>query len=527
MTSRASAYTTDLLYPSAFIINQSPLFMLWAAASSGAPRHLGSEPFNYCDLGCGDGLTLNVLASEYPTARFVGVDINRDHLERAMALAGRAGLGNVAFLESSFGDLSNADLPPMDFIAAHGLYSWIDEEARAALHAFVQSKLKPGGLFCLQYSCLPGTAVHDPLFHYLKGFAERVPGDSMQRFAAGRDVLQQLRPHAAFFRAMPQAGDLIDSFGRNSLEQLAHDVLNRNRHSLYCHEAHETLASLGLSFMGSGDLKLNHPELLLTRAAYAAFEEVTRHGDRHLRLATQDLMLNTSSRTDVFRKPDPERDAEPETAAGCSGRRGIESLYLKRTVGGDSIEMRRRASENIAVDLASPLHSAVLDAVGGGSAPVRDVLKSVELDKFDRAAVETAISQLIMMRFMNMLIMPARELEYRSDRRYRLASALNSILLDETIHVRDAIAFASPVLGSALMIPAAARLRMAAWLGRDPAAIWATLERSDRGHLGSRGSALTSFEQFRSGLELDVPKFVANSVPELIRLGLLEEDGPR
>ena len=522
MTSRDPGYTTDLLYPSNFIVSQAPLFLQWAAAAESAPRQLGSEPFNYCDLGCGDGLTLNVLATEYPAAHFVGVDINRNHLELGRKLAARAGLNNVSFVETSFRDLSKAGLPPMDFIAAHGIYSWIDEETRSALHAFVQSQLKPGGLFCLQYSCLPGTAIHDPLYHYLKAFADRVAGDSVQRFAAGRDVLQNLRQHAAFFQMLPQAGALMDTFSRNNPEQLAHDILNRNRHSLYSHQAHDVMASLGLRFTGSADLKLNHPELLMSRAAYAAFEEVTKHGDRRLRIATQDLMLNPSSRIDVFRKPDPELDAGPRPA----GRRGIEGVWLKRTVGPDSIELRRRASANTAVDLASPLHSAVLDALGDRSALVPEVLQAAGLGQFDRAAVETAIAQLVMTRFINMLIAPTRELGYRADRRYRLASPINSILLDETIHSADAVAFASPVLGSALMIPVAVRLRMAAWLGRDLGVIWAQLRRFNRGYLDSRGRPVASLEQFRSEIETHVPTFVANSVPELLRLGLLEEDGP-
>jgi trans-aconitate methyltransferase len=519
MTSREPRYTTDLIYPSAFVFGQTPVFMQWAAAAASAPRDLASAPFTYCDLGCGDGISLNVLAAEYPAATFIGVDLNPEHLTLARRLAERAGLANVTFRQASFEELSGAELPPMDFIAVHGVYSWIDETARDALHAFLRSHLKPGGLLCLQYSALPGSTIHDPLYNYLKLFADRSAGGSVQRFTAGFDELQKLRPHAAFFRAMPTAGDLLDSFSSHPLGLLAHEVLNRSRHSFYCHEVHDAMAELGLAYMGSGDLKLNHPELLMSRDAFVRFEEVTRGGDRHLRLAALDLVLNTATHVDVFRRPDGESGA----GARRSDLRGVEDLHLRRISAGSSLDARRRASATVAVDLASPPHSAVLEAVGTGDRTIGDTLAAPALQEFDRGAVEKALAELVMVRALNMMIAPASKLEYRVDRRYRITSPINSIMLDETIHVPKAVAFASPVLGSALLIPIDARLRLMAWLGRDLERVWRILETQNRRMTDSRGQRVASFGRFREEIEAAVPQFAANLVPDLLRFGVLEE----
>lgn len=515
------AYTVDLKYPSAFVFGQAPLFMQWAAASAGTPGPSPTGPFTYCDLGCGDGFTLNLLAATYPGARFIGVDFNPDHLRRASELAGSAGLVNVEFREARFTELGTAGIPPMDYIAVHGVYTWVDEAVRTALHEFVRSNLKPGGLLGLQYSTLPGSAVYDPLFNYVKWFAEHIPGDSVHRFAAGLEQLQRLRPHAAFFRELPGAGELLDNVSRHAVNALVHDVLNRSAHSFYSHEVHEAMAALGLRYAGTGDLRLNHPALSMSRAAYAALEAVAG-GDERLRLMAQDLILNTRSRFDVFHRP----AAAPGAGAVAQGLRAVGDFRLRRMGVADNLEVRRRASSEVAVDLTSPVHTAVLAAVGDGSPSIDEVLNNTASDAVGQPAVESAIKELLAARFLNVAIGPAQEAEHRADRRYRFSSPLNSILLDETIHLAESVPFASQALGTVLMIPAEERMCLAAWLGRDLAQVWNVLERANRRPVDRRGGPIQSAGQFRAEIEARVPKLIEIVVPWLLRYGVLEDDGP-
>lgn len=50
-----------------------------------------------CDIGCGTGHNLNLLAREYPESDFTGYDIAADAIELAKAEASEMGLGNVRF----------------------------------------------------------------------------------------------------------------------------------------------------------------------------------------------------------------------------------------------------------------------------------------------------------------------------------------------------------------------------------------------------------------------------------------------
>jgi hypothetical protein len=90
--------------------------------------------------------------------------------------------------------------------------------------------------------------------------------------------------------------------------------------------------------------------------------------------------------------------------------------------------------------------------------------------------------------------------------------------------VPKAVAFASPVVGSAVMIPVDTRLKLLAWLGGDLERAWRIVESTGRRLTDSRGSEVTSFERFRDGIGAAVPQFTASLVPEFLRFGLLEEE---
>lgn len=479
----ARAYTTDVLYPSTFVYGQSPLQLAWAAGASGSTPPSLSGAFSYCDLGCGDGITLNLLADSFPRSRFVGIDINTDHLRIAQQLAQLAEIGNVRFLQCDFTALGAAELPEFDFIAVHGVYSWVDDAVRDAIHAFVRAHLKPGGLVAVQYSCLPGASVHDPLLNALRALADRIDGDSEQRVRRGVAELRRLAPWSEFFTKNPQAHALVRGMREDRMSALTHDVLNRRLHSYYLHEVCARFRLLGLEFIGSGNLKLNHPELMLPSDGHAIFRELTATASAEQRHELLDLFVNFESRCDVFRKP-------ADGDGPGQGLAGLGDLWLLPAAAGASAESRRRAAAGTAIDIDASLYLDVLAAVGQGDTTLGDLVAAPALRGHGRAGIERAIAQLYMLRCLDVLVQRPRSGDYHPGGRYRLASSLNRILLERTRGNPEPIAFASPVLGTALRIPAEVRRRLRAFL---------------RGAAG--GNELT---------------FASRAVPDLMRLGLIE-----
>src|SRR5690554_933245 len=147
MTDWSGGYVWDIEYQPGFYREQAPALLDLVCLLRGIepPSHAAGR-FRYCELGCGTGLGINLLAAANPASEFVAVDFKPAHIARARSLADGAGLENVRFVESSFEDLAaEADDEPFDYVTLHGVWRWIAPAARAAITDFPRRRLRPGG----------------------------------------------------------------------------------------------------------------------------------------------------------------------------------------------------------------------------------------------------------------------------------------------------------------------------------------------------------------------------------------------
>jgi len=83
----SDGYVTDTAYVAEYYADHAPTHMNLTCAFNGfKPRPL-DEPFTWCDYGCGNGVTANVLAACYPHAQFYGVDFMNTHIRTAETMA--------------------------------------------------------------------------------------------------------------------------------------------------------------------------------------------------------------------------------------------------------------------------------------------------------------------------------------------------------------------------------------------------------------------------------------------------------
>lgn len=97
------------------------------------------------DIGCGSGHAINVLAREYPSSRFTGLDFSAEGIAAAVAEAAGWGLSNARFdvQDVSRWEASNA----YDFITA---FDAIHDQAHPRqVLANIARALRPGGLFLM------------------------------------------------------------------------------------------------------------------------------------------------------------------------------------------------------------------------------------------------------------------------------------------------------------------------------------------------------------------------------------------
>ena len=156
MNKWTSGYVTDIDYTAGFYGDMAPAHLSFALLAQGCEAPNIERGFNYCELGCGQGLTTNLLAAAYPNGSFWANDFNPTHIAAARKLAAAAGSENVQFFDSSFAEFCDADLPEFDFICLHGVWTWISEENRRAVLRLIRSRLKVGGVVYVSYNALPG-----------------------------------------------------------------------------------------------------------------------------------------------------------------------------------------------------------------------------------------------------------------------------------------------------------------------------------------------------------------------------------
>jgi len=93
---------------------------------------------------------------------FVGCDLAKTAIDKALADSAALGLGNTIFLQADLSDLP-ADLGEFDYIIAHGLYSWVPERVRRNILATCESRLTPQGVAYISYNAYPGAHLRDML----------------------------------------------------------------------------------------------------------------------------------------------------------------------------------------------------------------------------------------------------------------------------------------------------------------------------------------------------------------------------
>ncbi|MEP7306568.1 MAG: class I SAM-dependent methyltransferase [Acidobacteriota bacterium] len=144
-------------YQGRIVRNASPDHLAMAALWSAGLR-VCSRRVRVVELGCGDGRNLLALAFYDPGSGFVGIDRSEVELDRARRGAQRVGLANVDFVLEDLRRIDPARYAPCDFVIAHGLYSWVPDDARDAIMTFCRDSLTPMGLAYVSYNAQPGWA---------------------------------------------------------------------------------------------------------------------------------------------------------------------------------------------------------------------------------------------------------------------------------------------------------------------------------------------------------------------------------
>ena len=300
-------YVTDTAYVAEYYSDHAPTHMNLACAFNGfRPRPL-DEPFTWCDYGCGNGITANVLAACYPHAQFYGVDFMNAHIRTAETLSLRGGIENTTFIGKSFTQLGEEEIPPLDFAVMHGVLSWVDETTRSALLEDVVKRLKPGGILLTGYNALPGWAAKLPMRDMIYSLTSD-DENSEERARIGLQWLTKLKDaQVKYFRDNPALADAVDQLQRLDLRYMAHEYFNTNLRAFHFSEVRQAMEQGGLKFAGCATLFLNMVDLSVPPDLYEEFRGITSRNELE---AKRDFIRNETFRRDVWVKGEPIKTEE-------------------------------------------------------------------------------------------------------------------------------------------------------------------------------------------------------------------------
>ncbi|WP_323120283.1 class I SAM-dependent methyltransferase [Burkholderia alba] len=295
---RPSFYLSDVTFPDRFLRELAPAWLSYVGAVGGIPPRDFDRPFTYLELGCGFARSTVVNAAAYPRAEFHACDFNPVHIEAAARHAADLGVGNVVLHEAGFETLLDKDLPSFDFIVLHGVYSWVDTDARSALRRIIARKLNDGGIVYVSYNCFPGWSAEVPLRKLWVELSQAAEGSVEQRTDTALQAMKQLgNPSIKYFRETPAAVEALATFSRHPVNYLAHEFLNGTWDVHYSVDVADEMARSGLSYVGSATLADNHPLLLMDKQAA---DSITALPNARLKHLAADFAVNRRFRRDVF-----------------------------------------------------------------------------------------------------------------------------------------------------------------------------------------------------------------------------------
>ncbi len=508
--SSSQSYITDVEYPVGFSANQAPAHLCYIGCLNGVAGPDQGGFYRYCELGCGAGHTLNVLAAANPDAEFLGIDLNPQHVARAYSQAEDGKLTNVSFLTADIAGDNFEELQDFDFITLHGLYSWVTAEVRQSILSFIDAKLRPGGLIFVSYNNLPGWATIGQLRRYFLERSAHLAGNPTDMVQAILDELENLhQQEVPFFTDNPAAAQVLATIRKQNPRYVVHEFLSPGWQAMAFVDVNRDMEGIGLSFVGNAQIIHNLLEYAVPEASLDLLKGLP---DRRCQESIKDLINNSYFRGDVYVR-----------GPAARGHESADALLLKTVFGMEKTP--RELSQKVPVfggqiKIEGSCVAKLKDLLASAATPLAEILDHPDLKDCPKAELTNAIKLLSTSR----QIMPfARRGAVSLDRppdRIRFVPPLNRVLSGQT--ESRTMVLASPVAGTGISIAWLEACLLHGLETEDPVSV-ALAEIHRRGIEIKQGDEpIVGDAAQRKAVAGVLPEFKSNKLPSLIALGVVE-----
>lgn len=299
MSDWTNGYTSEVTYTYGYYGELNPLRIRLAFLDAGLDfPEVGAA----CELGFGQGISVNLHAAA-SVVQWCGTDFNPAQARFAQDLAASAHTG-ARLYEDAFAEFAQRqDLPDFDFMALHGIWSWISDDNRQVIVDLIRRKLKPGGVLYISYNTFPGWATFAPMRHLLSQHAEVMgsQGEGVLGRVDGALAFAEelLLADPAFVKANPSVSDRLKSLRKNNQQYLAHEYFNAHWKPMYFAEVQKSLDAAKLQFACSAHYPDHMDALNLTGPQQTFLKGLA---DANWRESVRDYMVNQQFRRDYWVK---------------------------------------------------------------------------------------------------------------------------------------------------------------------------------------------------------------------------------
>jgi SAM-dependent methyltransferase len=299
MTHWAAGYTTEIGYTKNYFYELSPTFTKFALLLSG---YCPPRTRTACELGFGQGLTVNIHAAASPVSWW-GTDILPEHAHHSNLLnesyGSKARLFNEAFEEF----VHRSDLPEFDYIALHGVWSWVSKDTRDLLLGFIRRKLRAGGVVYLSYNTAAGWMTFSPIRNLLVEYSERMCSRDIplpsRMTQSMKFALRVLEANGNLGQNIKPLTDQLNKYLSEDSRYIAHEFFNRDWEPFFPTDIFNMMEGAQLSYGCNANLISSVNSINYTTEQQSILDGLT---DSAYRESVSDVMLNQLFRRDFWVK---------------------------------------------------------------------------------------------------------------------------------------------------------------------------------------------------------------------------------
>lgn len=506
-TDWSAGYMAEISYTHGFYRELAPSILNFAALLAG---YRAPTPLTYCELGCGQGYSSNLLAAAYPEIQFHATDFNPAQVVGARDLAAEAGSDNIRFYEDSFAEfLARTDLPDFDIISLHGIYSWVSDQHRAEIVEFIRRRLRPGGLVYISYNTLPGWAAAMPLRRLMVEGAGMAAGQTiMERIDQALSLAESVSAvNGRFFSTSPGMVDRLERIKGQPRAYVAHEYFNQHWTPFYHGDVAAEMAKAKLNWISSAHLLDRLDAINLSPEQQQVLAQI---GDVTRQETLRDFMVNQQFRRDIFVKGAVRLPAGALRALWDAQRfmLSVDRTKAAMTVSGALGE----------ASLQAEVYVPLMEALELGTPSFAELMAQPALAALGVQRLQQALMVLVGAGYAQ-LVLP----EAGADARHRRCRAFNDAVIRRSLWSSDLQYLISPLYGSAMVMDQVSQLFLLAraeGAADAPAFAWEALSRNGQ-RLLRDGKALLEDAENLLELREKFTAFQSGALPLLQRAGII------